>query len=281
MSTSSSGRPRGRHHLLEVVALDDVVRRVGRRDDDVGPLELLGQLLEADRVAVEALGEPDRAVVMAVGDEDGGDAAGDQGAGEQLGGLAGADDEHAAVAEVAERAPRQLDRDRGDRDVLLADPGLIAGAAAGGEGAAEEAVEDRPGAALDQSQLVGALDLALDLGLAEDHRVEPGGDAEEVADRVAGAQRVEVAEQLGGADLGLAGEHAERGRLGLDRVGDDQVELGAVAGRDRRRLVDAGGLGQLAQGAGGAALGQREPLAQVERRRLVGDAEGEELGHRR
>ena len=59
--------------------------------------------------------------------------------------------------------------------------GLLAGAAAGGERAAEEAVEDRPGRALDQRQLVGALDLALDLGLADDHRVEPGGDPEEVA----------------------------------------------------------------------------------------------------
>src|SRR5262249_51184861 len=69
-----------RHHLLQLVALDDVVGRVGGGDDDVGALELLGQLLEADRVAVEALGKADRAVVVAVGDEDGGDAAGDKGA---------------------------------------------------------------------------------------------------------------------------------------------------------------------------------------------------------
>ena len=76
--------------------------------------------------------------------------------------------------------------------------------------------------ALDQRQLVGAFDLALDLGLADDHRVEPGGDPEEVAGGLGRAQRVEVAEQLGRADLGLAGEHAERRRLGLDRVGDDR-----------------------------------------------------------
>ena len=79
-------------------------------------LQLLGQVLEADRGAVEALGEPDRAVVVAVGDEDGVDAAGDQRPGDQLGGLAGADHQHPALGEVAERAPRELDRDRGDRD---------------------------------------------------------------------------------------------------------------------------------------------------------------------
>ena len=95
MSISSSGRPpRCVHHLLELLALDDVVGGVGRGDDDVGLGQLLGQLLEADGAAAEALGEADRAVVVAVGDEDGVDAAGDQGAGDQLGGLAGAD--HAA-----------------------------------------------------------------------------------------------------------------------------------------------------------------------------------------
>ncbi len=207
--------------------------------------QLLGQLVEADRGAVEALGEADRAVVVAVGDEDSCDAAGDQRLGDQLGGLAGADDEDAAVGEVAERPSRQLDRDGGDRDAGLADPGLLPGAAAGAERAAEEAVEDRPGGALDHRQLVGAFDLALDLGLAEDHRVEPGGHLQQVASGLVGAQRVEVAEQLGRSDLRLAGEDAERGRLGLDRVGDDQVELGAVAGRDRRRLVDPASGGQL------------------------------------
>ena len=133
MSIASSGRPaRAAITCARLVALDDVVRRVGRGDDDVGLGQLLGQLLEADGAAVEALGQPDRAVVVAVGDEDGADAAGDQRAGDQLGGLAGADHQHPALGEVAERAARQLDRDRGNRDALLADPGLLAGAAAGG-----------------------------------------------------------------------------------------------------------------------------------------------------
>ena len=38
---------------------------------------------------------------------------------------------------------------------------------------------------------------------------------------------------------------------------------------------------QLAQDAGRAALGERDPLAQLERRGLVGDAEREELSSRR
>ena len=46
-----------REHVLEPVALDDVVGRIGRRDDDVGGLQLLGQLLPARCLAAEALGE--------------------------------------------------------------------------------------------------------------------------------------------------------------------------------------------------------------------------------
>ena len=183
-SISSSGRPaRVAHHLGERLALDHVVRRAGRGDDDVGVDELLGQVLEADRVAAEALGEADRAVVVAVGDEDRLDALGRQRARGQLGGLAGADDEHPAIVELAERAAGELDRDRRDRHRALRDPGLGAGPLAGDERGAKEAVEDRPGGALDQRQLVGALDLSLDLGLADDHRVEPGGDAEADARR--------------------------------------------------------------------------------------------------
>ena len=51
-----------------------------------------------------------------------------------------------------------------------------------------------------------------------------------------------------------------------------QVEIAAASWMPAR-------CGQLAQRADGAALGQREALAQVERRGLVGDAEGEQLRH--
>ena len=211
-SISSSGRPsRARHHLGERLALDHVMRRAGRRDDDVGADQLLGQLLEADRVAAEALGQADRAVVVAVGDEDRLDALGGERARGQLGGLAGADDQHPAVSQLAERALRELDGDRGDRQRALRDPGLRAGALAGGERVAEQPVEDRPGRALDERQLVGALDLALDLGLADDHRVEARGDAEEMLGRRASraASRGCPTSSVGWM-LGLAREQPER-----------------------------------------------------------------------
>ena len=172
------------HHGRELVALDDVVRRRGRGQHDVGALQLRRQRVEADRLAAEALREPDRAVVVAVGDEHRAHAPLGQRARGQLAGLAGADHDHAPAAQVAERLLRELHRDRADRDAAGADAGLGAHALAGGERLAEQAVHERARGALDQRQLVGALDLALDLGLADDHRVEPGGDPEQVARRV-------------------------------------------------------------------------------------------------
>ncbi len=99
----------------EFVALDDVVRRAGRRDDDVGAFHLIGQRLEAHGLAGEPLGETDRAVVVAVGDEDRLDSLCRERAGSELGCLAGADDQHPALLEVAQRSPRKLERDRRHR----------------------------------------------------------------------------------------------------------------------------------------------------------------------
>ena len=120
---------------------------------------------------------------------------------------------------------------------------------------------ERPGRARGERRLVGALDLALHLGLADDHRLQPARDAVEVARGVAVAVRVDAVDQLGRAQPRLAGEHAQHGRLGLDRVADDDVELGAVAGREHDRLADLRVLGQLAQEPLRAPVGQRDALA--------------------
>jgi hypothetical protein len=137
-------------------------------------------------------------------------------------------------------------------------------------------VRARLPAALDEGHLVGALHLALDLGLADDHRVEPRGHLEQMADRLLVAQRVDRVHQLGRADVGLARHARERGALGLDRVARHEVDLGAVAGGDRHGLVDLVVAHDLAQHAGGAARRQGDPLAQGQRRGLVRHPDGEQ-----
>ena len=114
------------------------MRRVGRGDDDVGPLELRRQLVKADGDTAEAVSEPDRAVVAAVGDEHGLDTLGRQRPSGQLSSLAGADQEHATGVQAAcQRTLRELDRGRWDRGATLADPGLGPDSLARSEGAAE------------------------------------------------------------------------------------------------------------------------------------------------
>ena len=75
-----------------------------------------GSVVEAHRLAAEALCQADRAVVVAVGDEHRAHAPLGQRARGQLAGLAGADHDHPPAGQVAERLLRELHRDRADRD---------------------------------------------------------------------------------------------------------------------------------------------------------------------
>ena len=149
------------------------------------------QRVERDGLAAEALRQLDRALAPAVGDEHRAHALLVQRARGDLGRLAGADDQHVAAAEVAERLARGVHGDRGDARAPDGDRGLGAHALAGRQGGAEELVGQRPGRLGGERRLVGALDLALDLGLADDHRLEPARHAVEMPRGVAVAQRVD------------------------------------------------------------------------------------------
>ena len=126
-----------------------------------------------------------------------------------------------ATATEATRRAARADRRLG--------PHPLAGLQRGGE----EAVRQRPGGARRERVLVGALDLALHLGLAQDHRLQPGGDAEEVTRGVAVARRVHDLGELGGAKVALLREQPDDRRLGGDRLVDDDGDLHAVARGDR------------------------------------------------
>jgi len=94
-------------------------------------------------------------VKSAVGDEDGGDAVGTsaRGPARRSSPAPPTNHEHAAIAEVAERAEGESTATEGI-ETPFSDPRLLADAATGG-GPAEAAVEDRDGRALDQRQLEG------------------------------------------------------------------------------------------------------------------------------
>ena len=74
------------------------------------------------------------------------------------------------------------------------------------------------------------------------------------------AMRVDRAGQLGRPDPGFSGQHRQDAGLGLDRVPDDQVQLGPIARGDGARLVHVGGAAQVAHELRCPRLGQRQPL---------------------
>ena len=154
--------------------------------------EDLGELAERDGAAAELLGQRDGAGVGAVGHDDVADARRDQRPAEALRDVAGAEDQHRAAAQREHRLLGERDRGRRDRQRRAADRGLGADALADLDRVAEDPGERLTRRALRLGLLPRAADLAEDLALAEDHRVEPGGDAEEVAHRAVVVVRVEV-----------------------------------------------------------------------------------------
>ena len=150
--------------------------------------------------------------------------------------LAGAEHEDAAVVERAEPAGRQRHRRRRHRHRVAADGGLGAGALAHLDRVAERAREQRSARLLMLGRLPRLAHLAEDLALADDHRVEAGGDAEEVRDRGVVVVRVDEVGELVGIDARHVGEevaHVLHRRVEQRGVG---VDLGAVARGEQHDL---------------------------------------------
>ena len=151
-------------------------------------------------------------------------------AGRELAHAAGADEQHAPASKVAEDLLRQRGRGRRHRRGALADRGLRPDALADLQRLAEDAVEQRPR----RGGVVRRPDLAEDLALAGNERVEPGGDAEEVDGRGLVVQAVDDRVER------LAGELLERRRRpgrGSSRRG--RARSGSRS-RDRRRRRERG-----------------------------------------
>ena len=255
-----------RQELLAVFGLEDEVGRAGRGDDDVGAVAGVVEPAELDRLPVEFLRQADGAIVGAIGDEDRRGAVRQQMAGRQFAHLPCADQVDALAVQGAEDLLGQFDRDRGDRNRGRSDRGLGAHALGDGKGAGEQLIELRAHGADRAGGGIGFLDLAENLRLADDHRVEAGGDAEDVADRFIFAKFVEMTFELAEIDLEiLAQEFAQIARAIL-HVGD---EFHAVAGGNDHALGNGGMLGQSLAGLGQARFGNRQALAHFDRRGLV------------
>ena len=198
-----------------------------------------GEVLERHRRAAEVARQLDGAVERAVGDHHVADAVAEQMARRQLAHLAGADQHRGLVLETVEDRARQLDRRRADRHRAAGDAGLGAHPLGDRERLVEPAVQHRAGGADAGGAGVELLQLAEDLRLADHHRVEARGDAEEMADRVAPASSVEMRRQIARrAALRARRNSAMRSTTPPARARAAD-HLDPVAGADDGRLVDA------------------------------------------
>ena len=139
---------------------------------------------------------------------------------------------------------------------------------------AEEAPEHGPAVADRLGEGRRLAHLAEDLGLAEHHRLETAGDGEEVARRLAVALDVEPppagrarARAPGRRAPGPSGRRPPRRAAGGD--------LGAVAGREEERLGDRPGE-EVDEEVLALLRAVGDPLAELERRAAVVDADEEE-----
>ena len=178
----------------------DVAAALRRRSTRSASGRIAREAVERHRHAAELARRLDRALEGAVGDHQRADALGEQLARRELAHLAGADQQRRLVVEGVEDVARQLDRRRADRHRLLGDAGLGAHALGHRERLVEAAMQHAPRRADGRGHRVLLLQLAEDLRLADDHRVEARGDAEEVAHGLAPVMHVEVRRQRVGVD---------------------------------------------------------------------------------
>ena len=119
-------------------------------------------------------------------------------------------------------------------------------------------------------RFVGVANLADDFGFAEEHGVQPGGDAEKMADGVAIVVMIKRADEDFGADsVEFAEECGDGSKAVLRGLGRNAVDFAAIAGgEDERFFEDAAG----AEFVGGTARllgGERDAFTDFDGRGAV------------
>jgi hypothetical protein len=254
--------------------------RVGsgcRRDQDVGLRQLERHFVEVNRTPRKFVGELTSPVVRPVGYHQPPDAVPAQSLHHQLRGRTGPEDHHLAPFETAEDLSRQPHGYGSHRGSAFSDGGRRTNTPTGGEGGLKKPVEDgsrqgRRSRTLPR-QFISILDLSLDLGLTEHQRVQPPGDAVEVADR---RLAVEVIQVLTGP-----ADYCARflGKKTFCRIlhplvpSRAYIEFGAIARGEQYGLTHFGPSAKTAESGFGLLRPKREPFPNLDWRRQVTDTD--------
>jgi hypothetical protein len=177
-----------------------------------------------------------------------------------------ADEQGRVLPEVGEELLREGHRRVGDGHRAGADLGIRAYLFCDREGVLEqlrELLADGPGALC---VAVGVLQLAEDLRLAEDHRVQPASHPEDVPQR---GVVVQLEQRIGERRVQVVGVVQPVLQAPAARVVRHDVELGAIAGREQHGLVDAVDGAHGLERAGDLLPGEYHLLANFDRCRVM------------
>jgi hypothetical protein len=112
---------------------------------------------------------------------------------------------------------------------------------------------------------IGFAYLAEDFGFAEEERVEPGGDAEKMADGGAIVVMVKDAiENVRANGMEFAEEGRQAGSAFVGSFGWDAVNLAAVAGGEDERFFEQAAGAEFVRGAASLFGGEGDALAELE-----------------
>ena len=227
-------------------------------------------------VGIRSFGQGARVLQGAVEHPDRTDPAAPEVTDGELGHPAGADHDRPPPGDPAQRFVRQI---RSDRDVRVgrrAESRLLAHPAAGAHRRMEHGGEGRSRRFLRFGAAEGLTHLALDLRLAEDHRVQTRRDREQVVGRVALPVRVQRVGELLVFDASRLDEHTlEREEAGVV-ARDVPVGLDAVAGRQDHDLVEPVEVVRVLIGLRQVGVIEGQPLEQLDGRTAERDTEAED-----
>ena len=185
--------------------------------------------------------------------------------GTQFDHLAGANEEHALVRHPLENALGKMHRRRRHRHDVRPDRRRRAHFLRDGKSVLEQFVQQRAHRPSLFGTAGSVLHLTEDLRLAEDHRVEPARDAKDMPDRIALRIGIEIRR-----DFAQRQVMKTRQPVGsVLRLLRGEVQFGAIAGRQDRRLAHRPLVRQIMQRVVQALGLKRHLLANRERRRMV------------
>jgi hypothetical protein len=193
--------------------------------------------------------------------------------GRELDHLAGAHQQCRALWDIAEDLFRQAGRGIGDRYRVFANGGFGADLLGHGERVLEKPLQRLAQRTGGRRVLIRDLGLAEYLRLAEHQRIQATRHGQQLCDRLAPSVAVQVGTQPLVVQVVLFRQPAAHEVGGVIRAGQ-RVDLGAIAGGDHGRFVDAVQPRQMLQRALAGFGIEYHPLADFQRRGLVAESQG-------